>query len=86
MMRYFGVPLQTDEVRESLDGVTGRYLCFDVLEARRADKREADKEDVGLRIRQRPKTVVVFLTGSVPKSERNCLAIDHHIGRIIVKD
>ena len=64
----------------------GWYLYFYVLETKRADKREADKEDVCLRIRQRPKTVVAFLAIRISKSERNCLSTNHHIGRIVIKD
>jgi|SRR6266850_688159 len=67
---------------------TGRarlYLCFNVLETRRTHERKADEKDVSLRIRQWSETIIILLTGSIPKTERNCLAIHHDIGRIIVK-
>ena len=64
----------------------GWYLYFYVLETKRADKREAAKEDVGLRIRQRPKTVVAFLAIRIPNSEKNYLSTNHHFGRIVTKD
>lgn len=57
----------------------GAHLCPDVLEAGRADETEADEEDVRLRVRERPETVVVLLSSRVPQAEVDRLAIDHHV-------
>jgi len=57
----------------------------DVLETRRTYEREADEEDVGLGVRQGPESVIILLTGRIPKSKRNRFPVHHHIGRVIVK-
>jgi len=62
------------------------YLCFDVLKTRWTHKRKTYKKDVSLWIGQWSKAIIILLAGSIPKSERNCLAIHHDIGRIIVKN
>jgi len=61
------------------------YLGFDVIKRRRADDGEADKEHVGLGIRQRPQTVVIFLSRSVPQTETYGLPVHHDIRRVIVE-
>jgi hypothetical protein len=61
------------------------YLGLDVLEGRRRDEGEADEEDVGLRVGQRTKTVVILLSGGIPETEVDGLSIDHDIGRVVVK-
>ncbi len=38
-----------------------------------------------LGIRQRPEPVVVLLTGSIPKSQVDGLAIYHHVGGVVVE-
>jgi hypothetical protein len=60
------------------------HLAGDVLKARRADDAEADEEDVGLGIRERPQSVVVLLTGSIPEPEVDGLAVDHDVGRVVL--
>ena len=45
--------------------------------------READEEDVCLRIGQRPQSVVVLLSGSIPQSERHRAVLNHY-GRLVV--
>ena len=52
---------------------------------RRADDREADEEDVGLGVRERAETVVILLTGSIPETQVDGLAVDHHVGAVVVK-
>lgn len=61
------------------------YLGLDVVEGWWGDDREADEEDVGLWIGEWAETVVIFLSGSIPKSERNWLSIDHHRGGVVVE-
>lgn len=85
----FGEPLQkshmsvVDAVRWIADLMD--YLGFNVVKRRRADDGEAYEEDVGLRVRQRTKSIVVFLSSRVPESEAYGLAIDHDTGGVIVE-
>jgi hypothetical protein len=62
-----------------------KYLGQDVVKRRRADNGKANKEDISLRIRQRPETVVIFLSSSVPQSQAYGLVVDHDICRVIVE-
>jgi hypothetical protein len=62
-----------------------KYLGQDVVKRRRADNGKANKEDISLRIRQRPETVVIFLSGSVPQAQANGLVVNHDICRVIVE-
>lgn len=64
----------------------GVPLGLDVVKRRRADDGEADEEDVGLGVRQRPQPVVIFLSRSVPESQADGLAIDHDTRRVVVED
>ena len=79
---------ETDEtsIPSSWIGAAQPYLCFDVLKTGRTHKRKTYEEDVRLRIRQRSKAIIILLTGSIPESKRNRLAVHHDIGRIIVKN
>jgi len=60
-------------------------LGGDVLEGRRRDDAEADKEDVCLGIAERTQTIVIFLTGSIPETQRDGLAVHHHIRTVVVE-
>jgi hypothetical protein len=42
------------------------YLCSNVFKTRRADEREANEEDIRLRVRERSESIVIFLTGGIP--------------------
>lgn len=48
----------------------GEPFLADVLKGRGGGDAEADEEDVGLRVRERTETVVVFLAGGVEEAER----------------
>lgn len=61
------------------------YLGLYVVEGRRADDGEADQKDVSLGIRQRPKSIIVFLAGGIPQPEAYRLAINHHTRRVVVE-
>ncbi len=82
VMVDFGVPLHmlvnglSLSHRHALSCITN--LSLDVVERRRADDGEADEEYVGLRVRERPETVVILLSSSIPKPEADGLAINHY--------
>ena len=52
-------------------------LGRDVLEGGGADDREADEEDIRLRVGQRPQAIIVFLASCVPKAQRYGHAVAH---------
>lgn len=54
------------------------YLGLDVVERGRADDREADQENIGLWIRQGAQSIVILLSCSIPQSQADGPAIDHH--------
>lgn len=62
-----------------------RYLCLDVVKRRGADDGEADEEDVGLGVRERPQSVVVLLSGGIPKPQAYWLSVYHDICRVVVE-
>ena len=64
----------------------GPPLGLHIVERVGADDREGDQKHVRLWVRERPQSVVVFLAGRVPEAEVDGLAIDHHVGRVVVKD
>lgn len=66
-------------------GLRGSHLGPDVLETGRADDREADEEDVGLRVTERSQAVIILLSSRVPQSEVDRLAVDHDIRRVVVE-
>ena len=72
---------QGDDKREAR-----AYLRPDVLKARGRDEREANEEDVRLRVRQRPEAVVILLSCGIPEPEVDGLAIDHDARRVVVED
>jgi hypothetical protein len=61
------------------------YLGADVLERSRGDDREANKEDVRLRVREGAEPVVIFLPGSIPETQVDGLPVDHDIRRVVVE-
>jgi hypothetical protein len=61
------------------------YLILDVLERGRTDKGETDEEYIGLRVGQWAETIIILLSGSIPKTEVDGLSIDHDIGRVVIE-
>lgn len=61
------------------------HLRLYVVERRRADNGEADEENVGLGVGQRPQPVVILLSGGIPQSQADGLAINHDICRVVVE-
>jgi hypothetical protein len=79
LLRWAQIELGTDDQAGDARAVVvdfGEPLLADVLEGGRRDDREADEEDVGLRVRERAETVVVLLTGSVEQSKSVRLVTD----------
>ena len=62
------------------------YLCFHVLKRSWANDGKANQENVRLRVGERAKTIVIFLTSCIPKSKIDDFAIDHHVCGVVVKD
>lgn len=60
----FGMRLGAGE--HGLSGV--KYLGSHVIKRGRANNGETDQEYIGLRVGQRAKTIVIFLSSSIPKS------------------
>lgn len=61
------------------------HLGLDVIKGRWADDGEADEEDVGLGVGERPQSIVIFLARSIPESEADRLAINHHARGVVVE-
>lgn len=38
-----------------------------------------------LRVRERPQPVIVLLSSSIPQPQVHRLAVNHHVGRIVIK-
>lgn len=60
-------------------------LVLDVLIGRGAGDGEADDEDVGLRVGQRAKAVVLLLTCCVPQVEADGAAVHSDLGAVVVE-
>jgi hypothetical protein len=60
-------------------------LGSQVFERGRVDDGIGQQENVGLRIRKGPKTIIIFLSGGIPETQINGLAIDYNIGRVTKK-
>lgn len=61
------------------------YLGLDVIEGRRADDGEADKEDIGLGVGQRSEPVIILLACGIPEPQTDGLPINHHTGGVVVE-
>jgi len=59
---------------------------FHVIEGVRRDDAEAYKENISLGVRERAETIIIFLTGSIPKTKVDRLAIYHDIGTVVIED
>jgi hypothetical protein len=61
------------------------YLGSNIVKGGRADDREADEEDVSLRVGEGSKTVVILLSSGIPEAQANRLAVNHDTGRVVVE-
>lgn len=57
-----------------------------MVTGRRGDDGEADEENVGLRVGERTKTIVIFLTGCIPETKVDGLAVDHHVCAVVIEN
>jgi hypothetical protein len=62
------------------------HLLLDVIKGIRRIDREANQNDVGVRVGERTESVVVFLTRRIPKSEFNVLAINLDIRDVVLEN
>jgi len=61
-------------VLESVEKET--YLLLDVIEGIRRVDREADEDNMRVGVGERPQSIVILLSGGIPKSELDLLSID----------
>lgn len=62
------------------------HLLLDVIKGIRRIDREANQNDMGVRVGERTESVVVFLTRRIPKSEFNVLAINLDIRDVVLEN
>lgn len=62
------------------------YFLLNVVEGIGRVNCEANQNDMGIRVGERAKTIVVFLTRCIPKSELDVLAIDFDIGNVVLEN
>lgn len=83
------VKLGTDKDNRDVGGMVFDFrkpLGFDVIERRRADDGETDKEDICLRVGQRSETVVILLAGGIPQTQANRSTIHHHTRGVVIEN
>lgn len=83
-MGYFRIPLHPASACQSWYSEE-LYLSPDVLIARRTDERKTNQENIGLGVRKRTESVVIFLACRVPQTERDGLSIYHDICGIVIE-
>lgn len=67
-------------------GTDATYLLLHVVQRVRRVDSKADKNDVGVGVGKRTKTVIVFLSGSIPKSKLHVLSINLDICDVVLED
>ena len=60
-------------------------LLLNVVQRVRRVDGEANKDDMGVRVRKRAQTVVVFLASSIPEGQLDVLAIDLDVGDVVLE-
>ena len=69
------------------------YLGFHVLVGGVGDDREADQEDVSLRVAERAEAldvridttyIVIFLSSCIPKTQADRFIVDHYVGTVVI--
>jgi len=64
----------------------GNPLLLDVLEGVGRVDREANQDDVRVRVREGTETIVILLAGSIPKGQLDVLAINLDVGDVVLED
>lgn len=64
----------------------GDPLLLDVVERIGRVDGEADEDNVRVGVGEGTESVVVFLSGGIPKGELDALAIDHDVGNVVLED
>jgi hypothetical protein len=62
------------------------HLLLDVVERVGGVDGEADEDDVGVGVRERSETVVIFLACGIPESQLYVFTIDLDVGDIVLED
>lgn len=62
------------------------YLLLDVVERIGGIDGEANQDNVGVGVRERTETVVIFLASRIPKGQLDVLAVNLDIGDIVLEN
>jgi len=80
--------LQTDKNCAGLRAVVtdlGEPLLLAVIKRGWCHDGVAEQEAIGLRIRKRSQTIVLLLTGSIPKTKVVALAFEHYVAAVVIE-
>lgn len=83
------IQLGADKDDGDVWGMVGNFrvpLGEDVVKGWGANDGKADQEDVGLRVGEGAKTIVILLTSGIPQTETDGLVVHHHVRRVVVED
>jgi len=64
----------------------GDPLLLDVIKRVGTVDGEADQDDVRVGVRKGSESVVIFLTGGIPKSQLDVLSVNFDIGNVVFED
>lgn len=62
------------------------YLLLDVVERVGGIDGEANQDNVGIRVRERTETIVIFLASRIPKGQLDVLAVNLDVGDIVLEN
>lgn len=82
------IELGTSEDDGGVGAVVGDLrepLGTDVFKRGRIDDRIGNQENIGLGVGQGTETIVVLLTGSIPKTKVDGLAVDHDVRGVVIE-
>ena len=61
-------------------------LFLDVIQRVRRVDGETDENNMGVGVAERPQTVIVFLTSSIPQGQLDVLAVNFDICHVVLED
>lgn len=64
----------------------GDPLFLNVVEGIWGINGKADEDDMGVRVRKRSQSIVIFLASSIPKSQFADAAVDFDFGDVVLED